>query len=161
MAFIQLESPVGRIEIQGDDQAVSGLVIERDGLLPGDGLKAESSPVLDLAAKQVEEYFAGDREDFELPLALGGTEFQRRVWARIAAIPAGSATTYGEIGREIGLGPAGRAIGGAVGANPVPLIIPCHRVLASNGKITGYSAGEGIATKRWLLEHEGVLLAAG
>ncbi len=156
MAFIQLESPIGRIEIQGDGEAVTGLAIERDGTLPGDGLEAESSPVLDAAATQVREYFAGERHDFELPLALGGTAFQRQVWSRIAAIPAGSATTYGEIGREIGLGPAGRAIGGAVGANPVPLIIPCHRVLASDGRITGYSAGEGIPTKRWLLEHEGV-----
>ncbi len=156
MAFIQLESPVGRIEIQGDGEAVTGLVIERDGALPGDGEEARPDAVLGIAATQVREYFAGTRRDFDLPLALRGTEFQRQVWARIAAVPAGSATTYGDIGREIGLGPAGRAIGGAVGANPVPLIIPCHRVLASDGRITGYSAGEGVPTKRWLLEHEGV-----
>ncbi len=154
------ESPIGRIELTSDGDAITSLSVAKDGVLPLDGLPANSNAVLDEAVRQLGEYFAGDRVDFDLPVHLTGTEFQRKVWAVIAALPFGEYTSYGEIGLEVGLGPVGRAVGGAVGANPVPIIVPCHRVLSSGGRVTGYSAGAGIPTKLWLLAHEGVTPAA-
>lgn len=153
----RMASPLGRIELAGDGVAVTRLTIERDGRLPSDGEDERSDAVLDAAAEQLAEYFAGARRDFDVPVALPGTEFQRDVWARLQAIPFGEVVGYGKLGRATGRATAGRAVGGAVGANPVPILVPCHRVLASDGRITGYSAGEGIATKRWLLDLEGAL----
>jgi methylated-DNA-[protein]-cysteine S-methyltransferase len=112
--------------------------------------------VLDKARKQIDEYFAGKRKSFQIPVSLSGTEFQRSVWSAVTDIPFGKVLSYGEVGHETGRPTAGRAVGGAVGANPVPIIIPCHRVLASDGRITGYSGGNGIETKAWLLDHEGI-----
>ena len=150
------DSPIGRIELVGNGDVVTRLTIERDGRLPSDGEPEQRDPVLETAITQLAEYFAGDRQDFDVPVALPGTEFQRDIWARLQAIPFGSVVGYGEPGRETARPPAGRAVGGAGGANPVPLLVPCHRVLASDGRITGYSAGEGVATKAWLLDHEGI-----
>src|SRR5690554_1060541 len=112
--------------------------------------------VLERAAKQLAQYFAGKRRTFDLPLAPVGTEFQRQVWAGLSSIPWGEAWSYGELGATTGRATAGRAVGGAVGSNPLPIVIPCHRVLASDGKITGYSGGNGVPTKVSLLEHEGI-----
>ncbi|MCL2516326.1 MAG: methylated-DNA--[protein]-cysteine S-methyltransferase [Microbacteriaceae bacterium] len=154
------DSPIGRIELASDGDAITSLSIARDGHLPLEALPENPNAVLEEAVRQLGEYFAGTRVDFDLPLHLAGTEFQRAVWARLQQLPFGEFTTYGEIGLELGRPTAGRAVGGAVGANPVPLIIGCHRVLASNGAVTGYSAGDGITTKLWLLAHEGITLAA-
>src|SRR5690606_5315882 len=112
--------------------------------------------VLERAAEQLTQYFAGKRRSFTLPTAPGGSEFQRQVWQGLTEVPWGEVRSYGELGAATGRATAGRAVGGAVGANPLPIIIPCHRVLGSNGVITGYSAGEGIPTKAWLLAHEGI-----
>lgn len=150
------DSPIGRIEITSDGNAVTSLSIERDGALPFDELDENSNPVLELAVAQLDEYFRGERTTFELPVALHGTEFQREIWQQLATIDWGEVRSYGELGIASGRSTAGRAVGGAVGANPVPIIIPCHRVLASNGRITGYSGGNGIPTKVWLLRHEGI-----
>ena len=87
---------------------------------------------------------------------LHGTAFQRAVWEQLVELQWGEVISYGELGRGTGRATAGRAVGGAVGANPVPIIVPCHRVLGANGVITGYSGGEGIPTKSWLLDHEGI-----
>lgn len=152
----RVDSPLGRIEVTSDGHSVTSLAIERAGELPHDGVDERSTPVLDRAAEQLREYFAGDRTDFDLPVALAGTQFQRAVWAELATLPFGGVVSYGEIGAATGRATAGRAVGGAVGANPVPIIVPCHRVLASNGRITGYSGGNGISTKAWLLDHEGI-----
>ncbi|HMM82145.1 MAG TPA: MGMT family protein, partial [Terrimesophilobacter sp.] len=86
--------------------------------------------------------------------------FQHAIWDQLTALEWGEVTTYGELGMGTGRATAGRAVGGAIGANPIPIIVPCHRVLGSDGKITGYSGGRGVPTKLWLLEHEGILLAA-
>jgi methylated-DNA-[protein]-cysteine S-methyltransferase len=156
-AFLKrIDSPVGRIEITSDGNAITSLSIERAGSLPYDELDENSSKLLDLAAKQLAEYFNGRRHSFELPVAPRGTEFQESVWTRLADIEWGEVRSYGELGILTGRASAGRAVGGAVGANPIPIIIPCHRVLASNNRITGYSGGNGIPTKVWLLEHEGI-----
>jgi methylated-DNA-[protein]-cysteine S-methyltransferase len=152
----RIDSPIGRIEITSDGNAITSLSIERAGSLPYDELDEKSSKLLDLAAKQLGEYFAGKRHNFELPVALRGTEFQESVWNQLADIEWGEFRSYGELGIATGRATAGRAVGGAVGANPIPIIIPCHRVLASNNRITGYSGGNGIPTKVWLLEHEGI-----
>jgi methylated-DNA-[protein]-cysteine S-methyltransferase len=152
----RIDSPLGRIEIASDGNAVTSLSIERAGSLPYDGLPEQSCQVLDLAAKQLGEYFAGKRHTFELPVALHGTPFQESIWNQLSDIEWGEVRSYGELGMASGRASAGRAVGGAVGANPVPIIVPCHRVLATNGKITGYSGGNGIPTKVWLLEHEGI-----
>ncbi|MHC5796840.1 methylated-DNA--[protein]-cysteine S-methyltransferase [Lacisediminihabitans sp. FW035] len=152
----RLDSPIGRIEIVGDGAAVVALTIERDGRLPHDGDDEHSDPVLDRAATQLSEYFAGTRTSFDVPVALHGTDFQKSVWARLVELDFGEVTSYGELGQSTGRPTAGRAVGGAVGANPVPILIPCHRVLAANSRITGYSGGNGIPTKVWLLDHEGI-----
>jgi methylated-DNA-[protein]-cysteine S-methyltransferase len=112
--------------------------------------------VLKVAAKQLGEYFAGKRRQFDVPVNLEGTSFQKSVWSTLLTIPFGEVRSYGDVGQTTGRASAGRAVGGAVGANPVPIIVPCHRVLASDGRITGYSGGNGIPTKVWLLDHEGI-----
>jgi methylated-DNA-[protein]-cysteine S-methyltransferase len=154
------DSPIGRLELTSDGDAVTSLSIACDGHLPLESLPENANAVLDEAVRQLGEYFAGTRTAFDLPLHLRGTDFQKSVWAIIARLPFGEFTSYGEIGHELGRATSGRAIGGAVGANPVPLIIGCHRVLSSTGRVTGYSGGEGIPTKLWLLAHEGITLAA-
>jgi methylated-DNA-[protein]-cysteine S-methyltransferase len=152
----RINSPIGRIEITSDGNAITSLSIERAGALPYDELDERSSKLLDLAAQQLGEYFSGKRRTFELPVAVHGTEFQESIWNQLADIEWGEVRSYGELGILTGRATAGRAVGGAVGANPIPIIIPCHRVLASNNRITGYSGGNGIPTKVWLLEHEGI-----
>lgn len=152
----RMPSPIGRIEVVGDGTAIVGLSIERDGMLPHDELAEAPDPVVDAAVAQLEQYFAGERHDFDVPVRLAGTEFQRAVWAQISDLGFGEIASYGDLGRGTGRATAGRAVGGAVGANPVPIIVPCHRILGASGTITGYSGGEGIPTKSWLLAHEGI-----
>lgn len=155
-ALRRIDSPIGRIEIVGDGSAVIALSIERDGMLPHDESPEISDAVLDRAVTQLEEYFAGHRRDFDVPVNLAGTAFQLSVWEQLVDLEWGEVVSYGDLGRSTGRATAGRAVGGAVGANPIPIIVPCHRVLGSDGTITGYSGGEGIPTKSWLLAHEGI-----
>ena len=155
--LVRVDSPIGRLEVTSDGESITGLTIERGGRLPWDAEPERSAPVLERAKQQLAEYFAGTRKDFDLPLAAErGTEFQRAIWAEIDKLPFGEVSSYGELGLATGRLTAGRAVGGAVGANPIPIIVPCHRVLATNRRITGYSGGEGIPTKSWLLAHEGI-----
>jgi len=156
-AFLKrIDSPIGRIELTSDGSTITSLSIERNGHTPLESEPESTVEVLDRAAVQLGEYFAGDRTDFDLPVTLRGTAFQQSVWSLLRELPFGSVESYGAIGALTGRPTAGRAVGGAVGANPVPIIVPCHRILASNGKITGYSAGEGVSTKSWLLTLEGI-----
>ncbi len=154
--LLVIDSPLGRIALTGDEEAVTGLEIAAGGRLSTDGLPPNPTGVLQRAAAQLAEYFAGARHAFDVPVRVSGTPFQQAIWEQLRAIPFGDVRGYGELGRATGRATAGRAVGGAVGANPVPLLIPCHRVLAGDGRITGYSAGEGVATKAWLLDHEGI-----
>lgn len=155
-ALRRMASPIGRIEVVGDGRAVTALSIERDGSLPHDGVPEAPDAIVDAAIAQLEEYFAGARHEFDVPVDPGGTAFQQSVWQQISALRYGEVASYGALGRGTGRATAGRAVGGAVGANPIPIIVPCHRVLGSDGMITGYSGGEGIPTKSWLLAHEGI-----
>lgn len=104
------------------------------------------------AAAQVKEYLAGQRQTFDLPLVLTGTDFQKRVWKAMSRIPYGRTRTYGQLARQVGRPAAARAIGAACAANPVPLVVPCHRVVGQNGALTGF--GGGLAWKQWLLDLE-------
>ena len=160
VALLRVGSPIGRIELTSDGSAVTSLTIERGGHLPLEEQTEHSDAILDRAAAQLGEYFAGARTGFDVPVRLVGTPFQEAIWAALQDLRFGEVVSYGDLGRLTGRPSAGRAVGGAVGANPVPLLVPCHRVLASNNRITGYSAGEGIPTKLWLLEHEGITAVA-
>ncbi len=156
----RLDSPIGRLELRGDDAAVTGLSIAREGVLPHDDRPERANDVLEMARRQLAEYFAGERTSFDVPVRLVGTPFQLAVWAVLERLGWGEAISYGALAAAIGKPGSARAIGGAVGANPVPIIVGCHRVLASDGRITGYSGGNGIPTKLWLLGHERIGFAA-
>ncbi|MBT2498287.1 methylated-DNA--[protein]-cysteine S-methyltransferase [Agromyces sp. ISL-38] len=158
--LIRLDSPIGRIELVADADAVIGLSIARGGVLPHDDEPERSNSVLESARSQLLEYFAGQRTDFDIPVRLTGTPFQEAVWAELERLGWGEAISYGALAAAVGKPGSARAIGGAVGANPVPIIVGCHRVLASDGRITGYSGGDGIPTKLWLLGHEQIGFAA-
>ena len=155
--LIRLASPIGRLELTSDAEGIRSLSIERNGHLPLEEIAENPSPLLDLAARQLTEYFAGTRTTFDLPVTPhGGTPFQQGVWQRLSELGFGDVTSYGELGLSLGRPGSGRAVGGAVGANPVPILIGCHRVLAADRRITGYSGGSGVPTKVWLLDHEGI-----
>ena len=152
----KITSPLGRIEFTSDGDSITSLRIERDGALPHDDLEESTSPLMERTAAQLTEYFAGSRREFDVPVALAGTPFQQAVWAQLQQLGWGETSSYGAIGIASGRPTAGRAVGGAIGANPVPILVGCHRVLASNRRITGYSGGNGIPTKIWLLDHENI-----
>lgn len=154
--LLRVDSPIGRLELTSDGTAVTSLLIAKNGELPLDGIDDMPTGVLDTAATQLAEYFAGERREFDVPVAPRGTVFQKQVWEQLSGLGWGEVASYGDIGRATGRPTAGRAVGGAVGANPITIIVPCHRVLAGNGRITGYSGGNGIPTKVWLLDHEGI-----
>ncbi len=118
--------------------------------------RAAPTPLLDAAAAQIGAYFAKTRRAFDLPLDPQGSAFQKSAWARLCQIPWGETLTYGEMAAAVG--GSARAIGTVMGANPIPIIIPCHRVVAAAGRLGGYSGGRGPATKLHLLRHEGALL---
>lgn len=152
----RLDTPIGRVEVTCDGEAITSLAIERDGILPHDHLEETSSPLLERTVTQLTEYFAGTRRTFDVPVSTRGTAFQEAVWAQLRRLAWGETSSYGAIGLATGRPTAGRAVGGAIGANPVPILIGCHRVLASGRRITGYSGGNGIPTKTWLLDHESI-----
>jgi methylated-DNA-[protein]-cysteine S-methyltransferase len=158
--IINTDSPIGRLEITSAGRHVTSLAIERGGRLPHDDLPEQSNALLERAAQQLAEYFDGSRRTFSLPLAFAGTRFQRSVWQRMARLRWGECLSYGALAVESGHPGANRAVGAAVAANPIPLIVGCHRILSSRGRITGYTRGEGVPTKLWLLQHEGITLAA-
>ena len=147
MSYLTVPSPVGELTIFEEDDSIVALEF---GKAPANSEKP--SALLKRAARQLDEYFDGRRKAFDLPLGPAGTAFQRKVWAQIAAIRQGRVETYGAIARRLKSG--ARAVGTACGANPIPILIPCHRVLGSNGGLGGYSGAGGVAIKRFLLAHE-------
>ncbi|MGA1837839.1 methylated-DNA--[protein]-cysteine S-methyltransferase [Herbiconiux sp. 11R-BC] len=149
-------TPIGRIEVTSDGEAVTSVAIERNGVLPHDGLAYDSNSVADEAVAQLLDYFCGYRKSFSVPLRHRGTPFQVSVWQRLAAIRWGEVTTYGAIASAVGKTGSGRAVGGAIASNPTPLLVGCHRVLSAQGRVTGWSWGEGAVTKAWLLDHESI-----
>lgn len=154
-AVVCFDSPIGQIAIGATDRGISEITIlgagEKRAEFQTSPLAAEYA--LD-AWRQLQGYFQGENVEFKLRFDLDGTEFQRQVWQQISQIPQGESLSYGQIATRIGKPKAARAVGGAVGQNPVPIVIGCHRVLGSSRTLTGYSGGGGLDTKRWLLNFE-------
>jgi methylated-DNA-[protein]-cysteine S-methyltransferase len=148
------ESPIGALEIKAEEKGVLAVnFVKRGGRPRGPAGAAEDGPaVLKACLGQLAEYFRGERTSFSLPLRLEGTAFQKKVWAELLRVPFGKTTTYRAIAAAVGNERATRAVGGANHRNPVSIIIPCHRVVASDGRLTGY--GGGLWRKEWLLGHE-------
>jgi methylated-DNA-[protein]-cysteine S-methyltransferase len=153
MSICYVETPVGRLALEADDNAVTGV----RWASPGERTRERTaSPLLKETARQLDRYFARKLRRFELPLAARGTDFQKRVWAMMRDIPYGETATYGGMAMALASGP--RPVGMACARNPIPIIVPCHRVLGSGGKEGGFSGGRGLPTKRQLLAIEGVVL---
>ena len=149
-----MHSPIGFLHLKAQEEAL----VELNFLEKGEPQESSQlrSGIISLAVRQLHEYFDGKRTAFELPLIPEGTDFQKEVWSIVSDIPYGSTSTYSEISKKIGDPKKVRAVGRANGQNPIPIIIPCHRVVGSNNELTGYSGG--IERKKRLLQHEGVLL---
>jgi methylated-DNA-[protein]-cysteine S-methyltransferase len=146
-----VDSPIGPLTIVVSDRGLHALYFgeeQQDGGVPS------SAQCIGEVRRQLREYFAGKRKTFELELDLAGTPFQLKVWNRLLRIPYGATVSYGEIARQIGFPYAARAVGRANGQNPIPIIVPCHRVIGASGALTGYSGRGGLKTKRWLLDFE-------
>ncbi|MCD9153420.1 methylated-DNA--[protein]-cysteine S-methyltransferase [Aeromicrobium duanguangcaii] len=143
-----MDSPIGGLRLHVDAGLLTAITFdaEPDGAPVADDL-------LDEVERQLGEYFAGERREFDLPLAADGTEFQKKVWAYLRKVPYGETVTYGQIATDLGYEPGiSRAVGAANGANPIPIIVPCHRVIGSNGRLTGYAGG--LERKQILLDLE-------
>jgi methylated-DNA-[protein]-cysteine S-methyltransferase len=151
MNYIHVETPIGRLLIAGDDAVIRVISFPNRTEAAEDWI-ARGTPVLERAAKQLREYFAGKRAEFDLPLAPEGTAFQQSVWKQLCEIPYGSTISYGELARRVGNSKASRAVGAANGQNPIPIVIPCHRVIGSNGKLTGFGGGLPIKERLLALE---------
>ena len=156
---VSMKTPIGVLQIEGDDEVITLVTLpgKPDGSADGPAPESPKGPLpaaVAEAVKQLEEYFAGERTEFDLPLDLEGTAFQKEVWSTLGEIPYGKTISYAELASMVGRPTAYRAVGQANGANPIPIILPCHRVLASGGRIGGY--GGGLEMKRQLLAIEGI-----
>ena len=137
-----VDSPIGPLTLMARDGRLTHLVMEDQAhaVSPPPGSRRDDD-VFAKVAMQLDEYFAGERTDFDVPMTLVGTDFQRRVWAQLCAIPYGETISYGELARRVGNPNASRAVGSANGRNPVAVIVPCHRVIAADGSLGGYGGG--------------------
>lgn len=150
-----MSTPMGRIVLVCDEQgALTHLYTGPSSEpLPGVLGAQESEAVTAPWRKQLEEFFAGTRRSFDLPIAPRGSDWQRKVWERLLAIPFGETRTYGQLAKDLGVPNASRAVGRANATNPISIVVPCHRVIGASGALTGYAGG--LANKQWLLEFEG------
>jgi len=160
ICYSRVDSPVGLLILKSEGEALigiymSGTYLDAPARVPPDlhcwVLDPDAEPLRE-TARQLEEYFEGKRRKFDLSLRLDGTEFQTRAWRNLMEIPYGKTRSYGEQAALIGNPRASRAVGLANGKNPIPIVVPCHRVIGADGSLTGF--GGGIARKRWLLAHE-------
>lgn len=157
MNYCYLDTPIGKLLIAGNDEGLHRIVFPtkgnpREPAEPEAGWIESSRGPLHEAVRQLNEYFAGKRTEFDLPLVPAGTGFQKSVWRQLQEIPYGQTISYGELARRVGNPKASRAVGAANGSNPLPIVIPCHRVIGSTGKLTGF--GGGIPVKEALLALE-------
>jgi methylated-DNA-[protein]-cysteine S-methyltransferase len=155
MNYTEMESPVGPLLLVGDDAGLREILFVngRHKPQPDPSWKKDDRGFKDVS-KQLRAYFAGELEDFDLTLAPEGTPFQLKVWERLCGIRYGKTISYGELAKQIGNPNASRAVGLANGSNPIPIVIPCHRVIGSNGKLTGYGGGLPIKEKLLALERK-------
>ena len=156
MKYTHVDTPIGKLTVVAGGTGIRRILW--DGEAPPEDAVEGHSDLLDAAVTQIREYFTGNRTTFDLPLDLGGTPFQEKVWRELGSIPFGTTISYGEQALRIGRPQAARAVGAANGRNPVPVVLPCHRVIGSSGALTGF--GGGLDTKRTLLRHEAEVLAA-
>ena len=154
--YRHLDSPVGLLTVAATDAGLHAIEFPRNRH-PADrhGWTEGDHALIDLAARQLDEYFAAERQVFDLPLAPRGTDFQRTVWMTLAGIGYGETISYAQLAQRVGKPTAMRAVGAANGRNPLPIVLPCHRVIAADGSLTGF--GGGLPTKQFLLELEGAL----
>jgi methylated-DNA-[protein]-cysteine S-methyltransferase len=151
--YSYLDSPLGRMFVKGDGQFVTALYLpNHKGWTGPDADWQESAAPFAAVRQQLTEYFAGERQTFDVPLKLAGTLFQQRVWQELARIPFGTTITYAQLAQRIGKPTASRAVGHANSRNPISIIVPCHRVIGADGKLTGYAGG--VDKKQWLLALE-------
>ena len=153
MKYSYLKTPLGDMLVTRDDDGITGLDLPRSRYprrVHADWERDDAA--FEDIRTQLGEYFAGERQEFDLPLNLGGSPFQSLVWNALIDIPYGETTSYGKVAVAIGHPDGPRAVGLANGQNPVPIIVPCHRVIGADGSLTGY--GGGLDAKRWLLDHE-------
>lgn len=155
-AVRRVSSPVGDIVVTANDEGVTSLEFDEDTNIEPRSGSAKATTIVERAAEQLQQYFAGERRDFDLPLAPKGTDFQRAVWTALSRIPYGTTISYKEQATWVGNPKATRAVGSANGRNPIAIVVPCHRVIGSDGRPTGYASG--IDRKLWLLEHERAVL---
>ncbi|KAF1711232.1 cysteine methyltransferase [Pseudoxanthomonas kalamensis DSM 18571] len=155
--YLHIDSPVGRLLLAAGEAGLCAIEFpsNRHPVVRGEDWHAGENPVLLATRRQLDEYFAGQRRQFELPLSPSGTGFQRQVWAALATIPYGQTLSYAQLAARIGQPSAVRAVGAANGRNPLPIVLPCHRVIGADGSLTGF--GGGLPTKRFLLQLEGAL----
>lgn len=155
--YRHVQSPVGPLLLVASDAGLHAIEFDavQHPVHRGDDWHPGDHPLLRAAETQLREYFAGARQAFDLPLAPVGTDFQRRVWQTLGTIPYGQTISYGELAARVGKPSASRAVGAANGRNPLPIVLPCHRVIGANGSLTGF--GGGLPVKRFLLELEGAL----
>lgn len=154
LTYDVVPTPIDRLIVASDGSAIVGVWMAN--ATPDDERWADRRGTDDLlveAREQLTAYFAGRRRTFELPLAPNGTDFQRRVWSALRKIPFGTTISYADLARRVSSVAAVRAVGAANGRNPIPIIVPCHRVIGSDGSLTGF--GGGLPRKQWLLRHEG------
>lgn len=153
MFYTYVETPIGALLLAGDGQRLMkvGFPVGKGRVEPGPEWTHDGAAYGD-ARQQFAAFFAGQRQTFDLLLEPAGTPFQRRVWQALRAIPFGTTISYGELARRLGQPTASRAVGAANGLNPLPIVIPCHRVVGADGTLTGFAGG--LETKRWLLDHE-------
>lgn len=149
MIYCFYPTPLGRLTVTAREGALTSLLFEASQPV---GRHAPDAPILQEAVRQLGEYFAGARTAFDLPMAPAGTPFQQEVWRALGAIRFGETASYADIARVVGRPKAVRAVGAANGRNPLAIVVPCHRVIGSNGTLTGYAGG--LERKRWLLSHE-------
>ena len=150
-----IESPLGPLLLTSDGQSLIGLHLQGQKYLPQptqDWCETDQIAPFTETQQQLADYFTHQRQAFDLPIDPPGTEFQQRVWQLLRQIPFGETLSYGALAQKLGKPTASRAVGAANGRNPIAIIVPCHRIIASNGKLTGYAGG--LDRKRWLLEHE-------
>ncbi|PJK00733.1 cysteine methyltransferase [Lysobacteraceae bacterium NML91-0213] len=155
--YTHVDSPVGPLLVAASDAGLHAIAFpeNRHPIRMGDDWTPGDHPLIDEARRQLAAYFAGTRRVFDLPLAPHGTTFQRAVWQALADIPYGSTASYAQLAARVGRPAAARAVGAANGRNPLPIVLPCHRVIGAGGGLTGF--GGGLPTKRYLLALEGAL----
>jgi len=155
--FVTMDTPVGELRLIAGERGLRAILwgaedATRVASVDGHELVEGTTPLLDEAVRQLDEYFAGTRRDFDLPLDPAGTPFQQSAWMVLRTIPYGKTMSYGEQARRLGDPNKARAVGAANGKNPLSIVVPCHRVIGSGGQLTGFAAG--LDVKSWLLDHE-------